>query len=114
MMNNPWFRVAIHSDTAGALRFEHPTQAGVLPGGWMQRLKDEGRDILKPEFKDVSAPVAKLEKKVEVKMTSDAVKRTITLEELKAHNSPDQPWFVVNGEGGSLIACPAREGRVAD
>lgn len=107
MMNNPWFRVAIHSDVAGALRFEHPTQAGVLPGGWMQRLKDQGRDILKPEFKDVSAPVVKLEKKVEVKMTNDAVKRTITVDELKAHNSPDQPWFVVNGEGGpQCFSCP--------
>lgn len=103
MMNNWWFRVAIHHSAAdGTLRFEHPTLAGVQTGGWMQRMKDEGKDILNPVFKEVdgAAPVAKIEKRAEVKMTKDGVTRKITLEELKAHNTHDEPWFVVHGEGG--------------
>ncbi|OAQ99488.1 hypothetical protein LLEC1_08026, partial [Akanthomyces lecanii] len=38
MMNNPWFRVVVHKDQ-GSLRFEHPTQPALMPGGWMERVK---------------------------------------------------------------------------
>lgn len=102
MMNNWWFRVAIHLSPANTLTFEHPTLAGVQPGGWMQRMKDEGKDILNPVFRDVAGSAAapsQAVKKAEVKMINDAVARKITLEELKAHSSPTEPWFVVAGEG---------------
>lgn len=35
MGNNHTFRVKIHVDSDGYLRFEHPTQPGQVPGGWM-------------------------------------------------------------------------------
>ncbi|KAF8332412.1 Mo-co oxidoreductase dimerization domain-containing protein [Cantharellus anzutake] len=59
MMNNWWFRVAVHhevKDGANILRFEHPTLAGVAPGGWMERTKNAGLNPLIPEF---GAPKAK-------------------------------------------------------
>lgn len=41
MMNNPWYRVTI-SQESGYLHFEHATQPGLLPGGWMERVKKAG------------------------------------------------------------------------
>lgn len=41
MMNNPWFRVTI-SKEGEFLRFEHPTQPALMPGGWMERVKKAG------------------------------------------------------------------------
>ena len=79
---------------------------GTQPGGWMERMKDIGLDILNPIFTD--APAAEnteiLElskqkaKKLAVVMTKASVDRRISLEELKAHNTEAEPWFVVNGE----------------
>lgn len=72
----------------------------------MERMKDLGLDILNPIFTD--APAAEdteiLElskqkaKKVAVVMTKAGVDRKISLEELKAHNTEAEPWFIVNGE----------------
>ena len=106
MMNNWWFRVAVHQQDDGrSVRFEHPTLAGVHAGGWMERLKDEGQDILKPVFgKKPDAPGPSTLKPVvkkEVSMVKESIKRIITAEELKAHTDPDHPWFVVRGEGMS-------------
>ena len=55
MLNNPWFRIKIHpmngaspqgssNDTAAGVelprvKFEHPTMAGNVNGGWMMRMK---------------------------------------------------------------------------
>lgn len=39
MMNNWYFRIAITKETIEGrecLHFEHPTMAGVVPGGWME------------------------------------------------------------------------------
>ncbi|KAG7529194.1 hypothetical protein FFLO_05748 [Filobasidium floriforme] len=103
MMNNWWFRVAVHQQEDGrSVRFEHPTLAGVHAGGWMERLKDEGQDILKPVFgKKADAPgpsTLKPTVKKEVSMVKESIKRIITAEELKAHTDPEHPWFVVRGE----------------
>lgn len=70
----------------------------------MQRMKDEGKDILNPIFRDVTGAPAlmKATKKAELKMTNDIITRKITLDELKAHSSPTEPWFVVAGEGTTL------------
>lgn len=103
--SNWWFRIAIHKeqkDGTDSLRFEHPTLAGVASGGWMERMLDNGEDILKPVF-DVSklnknAEAKPKPKKKEVVMTKEGVNRKITLAELKAHNKEEEPWFVVNGQ----------------
>ena len=79
---------------------------GTQAGGWMQRLQDLGQDILEPIFTE---PVAREDveilelskikaKKVAVVMTKDGVDRKITQEELAAHGTPQEPWFVVDGE----------------
>jgi nitrate reductase (NAD(P)H) len=68
----------------------------------MERMKAEGKDILKPAFKDTGLPLASappVQKLKEVSMVKEGVNRVITMEELKAHSGPDQPWFVVAGEG---------------
>jgi nitrate reductase (NAD(P)H) len=39
MMNNWYFRVAVTREVVDGrdyLHFEHPTMAGVVPGGWME------------------------------------------------------------------------------
>ena len=71
----------------------------------MQRVKDEGQDPSKPTFsygassQDPSERVNR-SPAVTVSMTNPAVKRSITVEELQAHNTKDRPWFVVDGEVG--------------
>ncbi|OAG00994.1 nitrate reductase [Paraphaeosphaeria sporulosa] len=101
MMNNPWFRVVVHNED-GILRFEHPTQPALIPGGWMDRIKKTGGNLtngywgekIEGEKKDaVEAEAPK-----EIKMTKDGLKKEITIEEFREHNNPETPWFVVNGE----------------
>jgi DMSO/TMAO reductase YedYZ molybdopterin-dependent catalytic subunit len=38
MLNNPWYRVRVHSHPSGGVILEHPTVAGPTPGGWMQKM----------------------------------------------------------------------------
>ncbi|KAK0643479.1 hypothetical protein B0T16DRAFT_332435 [Cercophora newfieldiana] len=101
MMNNPWYRVVIHKED-GALRFEHPTQPANMPGGWMARVKGEGRNILNG-FWGEKAPgedeeTVEKEPVKEISMVGEKVTRVISLDELRAHDGEDQPWFVVNGQ----------------
>jgi len=106
MMNNPWFRVAIcrDNDSATALRFEHPTQPALMPGGWMERVKKEGGDLVnriwgeRASHEAADAPGKSLETVAEVKMTSDNPTNVITIDELRKHDTEQAPWFVVNGE----------------
>ena len=44
MMNNPWYRVTISLEN-DYLRFEHPTQPALKPGGWMERVKKAGGNL---------------------------------------------------------------------
>jgi len=105
MMNNWWFRVAIHKTTQGdevTLRFEHPTLAGTASGGWMQRMKDAGEDPLKPTFSSVKVSSSSTDKaeqppKGDVFMTKSGIDRKITVAELRAQDK-SKPWFVVKGE----------------
>ncbi len=102
MMNNPWFRVCIKRE-GDSLRFEHPTQPALIPGGWMERVKNAGGNLTngrwgeqmtgEPEADPASAKPVE-----EVKMTSSKIDRIISLEELSAHENEATPWFVVNGE----------------
>jgi len=101
MMNNPWFRVVIHQDQ-DHLRFEHPTQPALMPGGWMERVKKAGGNLINGQWGEkmegeAEEPEAE-EAPKEIKMTSDKVKREITFEEFKANDNEKAPWFVVNGE----------------
>jgi nitrate reductase (NAD(P)H) len=78
--------------------------AGTQPGGWMQRIKDEGQNPSKPNLRqgasaqqDPSIPSNKLGTSP-VSMINPAVKRSITSEELQAHSAKENPWFAVDGE----------------
>lgn len=101
MMNNPWFRVVIHKE-AHSLRFEHPTQPALIPGGWMERVKKAGGDLTNGFWGERMAgddgPQIEPEPEKEIVMTNPEVQRTITLAELKEHETETEPWFVVNGE----------------
>jgi len=101
MMNNPWFRVVIHKGD-DTLRFEHPTQPANIPGGWMERTKKEGGNVLNGYWGDKLPgdehhAVGESPTK-EISMVNEKVERRITIEEFREHSGENQPWFVVNGE----------------
>ena len=103
MMNNPWFRLAVHKDERETcLRFEHPTQPALYPGGWMERVKKEGGDISNGYWgeqigDEASRPVAEDEAQ-QISMTNPEVKDTISFEQLCEHELEDAPWFVVEDQ----------------
>ncbi|KAG1736106.1 uncharacterized protein EDB91DRAFT_1142870 [Suillus paluster] len=104
MMNNWWFRVAVHKtvndDGKIVLQFEHPTLAGTAHGGWMERMKAAGEDLTKPIFSENGqdlAPRAPKPQSDEVCLTKPGINRKITPEEFKAQDR-QKPWFVVNDE----------------
>jgi nitrate reductase (NAD(P)H) len=101
MMNNPWYRIVVKNE-GGVLQFEHPTQPALMPGGWMERVKKAGGDLTNGFWGEQTggeiATKRVLEEIKEVKMTKDGVNRMITLEELRAHDKEDEPWFVVRNE----------------
>ncbi|KAK3071444.1 hypothetical protein LTR53_008614 [Teratosphaeriaceae sp. CCFEE 6253] len=101
MMNNPWFRITIAKE-GDYLRFEHPTQPALMPGGWMERVKKAGGNLANgywgekiggSETQELVEEAAK-----EVPMTKEGLKNDITIDELRKHDKDDKPWFVVNGE----------------
>lgn len=102
MMNNPWFRLVIHHE-GHSLRFEHPTQPALMPGGWMERVKRAGGNLSNGFWgesmgteENMAAAVQEPEK--DICMTRVDVKRIITPEELEAHDNDKEPWFVVGGQ----------------
>lgn len=101
MMNNPWFRIAITKD-GDYLRFEHPTQPALIPGGWMEKVKKAGGNLTNgfwgDKLGDDEGETQQEEQAKVVKMTHDEVKRMVTIDELRKHDSKEDPWFVVNGE----------------
>jgi len=101
MMNNPWYRVTIAKE-GDFLRFEHPTQPALMPGGWMERVKRNGGNLTNGFWGEKVAgeeeEEGEKEEKKEVKMTGEGVDRAITIDELRKHDNEKEPWFVVNGE----------------
>lgn len=101
MMNNPWFRVVIHND-GHALRFEHPTQPALMPGGWMERVKKAGGNLVNGSWGERPAgqveEVVEQELEKEICMTNPKIDRLIAMDEIKSHGGEDEPWFVVNGQ----------------
>jgi nitrate reductase (NAD(P)H) len=101
MMNNPWFRVTITKED-DELRFEHPTQPALMPGGWMERVKKAGGDLTNGFWGERTAgeestlPV--IEETKEVVMVKEGLTREIAIGELKEHEGEENPWFVLNGE----------------
>eukprot|EP00611_Tribonema_gayanum_P025862 TRINITY_DN6004_c0_g2_i3.p2 TRINITY_DN6004_c0_g2~~TRINITY_DN6004_c0_g2_i3.p2 ORF type:complete len:863 (-),score=363.94 TRINITY_DN6004_c0_g2_i3:318-2906(-) len=88
MMNNSHFRARIHPARDAAnhlgLRFEHPTQPGPQPGGWMVKSEDPAPAAVK-----AAAPVKKV---VEGKAVGP-----ITEVELARHDSEADCWIAVEG-----------------
>ncbi|KAJ8523352.1 hypothetical protein ONZ45_g167 [Pleurotus djamor] len=100
MMNNPWFRVVVQKD-GNKLKFEHPTQPALIPGGWMARVKEAGGDIsnglwgeMLPSDEELRV-VKELPK--DVSLVDKDVHRSVTVDELREHGGEKQPWFVVQG-----------------
>ena len=101
MMNNPWFRVVVHNEN-GVLRFEHPTQPALMPGGWMERVKKTGGNLTNGSWGEriegEQIDTIQVEAPKEIKMTKDGLNREIAIDELRKHDGPENPWFVVGGE----------------
>lgn len=100
MMNNPWFRVTIAKE-GDYLRFEHPTQPALMPGGWMERVKKAGGNLANGfwgENMGGEEEKIEVEQPKDVKMTNDKISHNITIDELKKHDGEKEPWFVVHGE----------------
>jgi len=101
MMNNPWYRITISHENE-YLRFEHPTQPALMPGGWMERVKKAGGNLANgywgEQIGSEEAPALVEEAAKEIKMTKDDLKNSITIDELRKHDKEDEPWFVLNGE----------------
>lgn len=85
MMNNCHFRCKIHparsEDGTYCLRFEHPTQAGPTPGGWMVKTETPS-----------AAPVVKKE------VVSSTKRLAISKAELSKHESEKDCWIAVEGK----------------
>ncbi|KAG9236186.1 putative nitrate reductase [Amylocarpus encephaloides] len=100
MMNNPWYRLTISKED-DFLRFEHPTQPALLPGGWMEKVKERGGNLANGFWGEKMGGAEEeevVEKKSEVKMTKDGLTNIIPLDDFKKHDGDADPWFVVNGE----------------
>lgn len=101
MMNNPWFRITI-SKEGDFLRFEHPTQPALQSGGWMERVKKAGGNLMngfwgeRTEGENANEQVLEVAK--EVSMINEGLDNEITIDELRKHDGDDSPWFVINGE----------------
>jgi nitrate reductase (NAD(P)H) len=101
MMNNPWFRVTITKE-GDSLKFEHPTQPALMPGGWMERVKKAGGNLANGFWGEKMAGEEETTEEAasnkEIKMTKDGLDNPITIDELRKHDKAEEPWFVVNGQ----------------
>ncbi|EEH06512.1 nitrate reductase [Histoplasma capsulatum G186AR] len=99
MMNNPWFCVAITKQD-GYLRFEHPTQPALIPGGWMERVKRNGGDLVNGNWgamvEGCEKPAVMEGPKIDLK--KPGLNITISLENFRRHQIGPQPWFALEGE----------------
>jgi nitrate reductase (NAD(P)H) len=93
MMNNCWFKVKVnvcrpHKGEIG-LVFEHPTQPGNQPGGWMARQKHL-------ETAEAAAPGLKRSTSTPFMNTTDVGKQ-FTMSEVRKHASQESAWIAVHG-----------------
>lgn len=99
MMNNPWFRITI-SKESGVMKFTHPTQPALMPGGWMEQVKTEGGDLANGYWGKRFSGMATVEPHIteEINMKKEGLNNIISIETLRKHSTPKDPWFIVNGE----------------
>jgi len=99
MMNNPWFRVTV-TRVNGVLKFEHPTQPALIPGGWMERVKNNGGDLQNGDWGERSegAKQIKPQEPLKTNMKKLGLNKTISIDEFRGQKSETQPWFAVEGE----------------
>ena len=101
MMNNPWFRVTIAQE-GDYLRFEHPNQPALMPGGWMERVKKAGGNLTNGfwggKLEGEEAVIKEEDQAKETVMTKEGVKNPISIDDLRKHDGDKEPWFVVKGE----------------
>nr|CAD1826207.1 unnamed protein product [Ananas comosus var. bracteatus] len=98
MMNNCWFRVKVagcrpHRGEIG-LVFEHPTQPGNQPGGWMAKQKH-----LETSTATAAAAAARpptLKKSTSSPFMNTAA-RQFSMSEVRKHSSADSAWIVIHG-----------------
>lgn len=91
-MNNCWFRVKMnvckpHKGEIGIV-FEHPTQPGNMPGGWMakERYLEKATELSNQTLKkSVSSPFM------------NTASKTFPMSEVKKHNSAESAWIIVHG-----------------
>ncbi|KAJ7753360.1 Oxidoreductase, molybdopterin-binding domain-containing protein [Mycena maculata] len=103
MINACWFRVAINIE-GDLLRFEHPTQPALIPGGWMEHVKKAGGDLtdgfwgerIAAGGQETTKQATRLVK--EISMKKEGLDRKIAIDELRNHSGVKSPWFVVDGE----------------
>ena len=90
-MNNCWFRVKInpcrpHKGEIG-LVFEHPTQPGNQPGGWMARQR---------HLETSESAQGTLKKSTSTPFMNTATAQH-TMSEVRRHTSPESAWIIVHG-----------------
>lgn len=84
MMNNCCFKVKVHKIEGNkGITFEHPTQPGALPGGWMVP-REDGMAAAQAGMQTAQA-------------APPGGRKTYTMEEVAKHDSESSTWFVVNG-----------------
>ncbi|CAG8970698.1 hypothetical protein HYALB_00003453 [Hymenoscyphus albidus] len=101
MMNNPWYRITITKE-GHSLKFDHPTQPALIPGGWMEKVKARGGDLSNGYWGEKMGGEAEeevvMQKVEDVKMTKEGLDNNISIAQLRKHDDEKNPWFVVNGE----------------
>ncbi|RHZ79466.1 hypothetical protein Glove_144g106 [Diversispora epigaea] len=83
MMNNCHYKVKVHpfvENEEFGLIFEHPTQPGTIPGGWMVK-------------KEAPKKEAKVDEKSKTSAPSNA--KTFTMSQVSKHNNEKDCWIVV-------------------
>lgn len=98
MMNGCWFRVVIHKDVPGTLRFEHPTVPALTPGGWMERTKQAGGDLQDGNWGGAPSNEGANPPKVEIVMINPHKNEEIPMEEIEKHDKEGDAWFIIHGQ----------------
>jgi nitrate reductase (NAD(P)H) len=93
MLNNCWHRVCIKAVDNQKLKFEHPCLPALFPGGWMERVKANGGNLLGVNWGEESNESKPFDAVKSIVMTKPGILKYYTMEEVKNHK--DDAWFVV-------------------